>query len=122
MPKKRIILDSIKIIPKILRYARRFGDDAAEETFGAVRVGAAKQKAGLPGGFPGDPERARGIDKKTVGSQYKRMFGDEKTGSDFIGDRQEVIKGLKEEGKKILYESKGGLIKGYPKLAKKGWK
>ena len=118
----RIILDSIKIAPKILRYLRRFGEDAAEETFGAVRVGAAKQKAGLPGGFPGDPERARGIDKKTVKSQYKRMFGDETTGSNFISDRQEVIKGLKEEGKKILYEAKGGLIRGFPKLTKKGWK
>jgi len=122
MPKKRIILDSIKIIPKILRYARRFGDDAAEETFGVVRVGAAKQEANIPGGFPKDVDRARGIDKKTVGSQYERMFGEKTTGSNFISDREEVIKGLKEEGKKILYESKGGLIKGYPKLAKKGWK
>ena len=118
----RIILDSLKIAPKIIRYARRFGDEAAKEKFGVVRVGAAKQKAGLPGGFPADPERALGIDKKTVKSQYKRMFGDETTGSDFISDRQEVIKGLKEEGKKILYESKGGLIKGYPKLAQRGWK
>jgi len=118
----RIILDSIKIVPKILRYLRRFGEDAAEETFGKVRVGAAKQKAGLPGGFPADAERARGIDKKTVKSQYKRMFGDETTGSNFISDREEVIKGLKEEGKKILYKSKGGLIKGFPKLTKKGWK
>ena len=105
----RIILDSIKIAPKILRYLRRFGDDAAKEKFGEIRVGAAKQQAGIPGGFPGDVERARGIDKKTVKSQYKRMFGDETTGSDFIGDREEVIKGLKEEGKKILYKSKGGM-------------
>ena len=106
----RIILDSLKIAPKIIRYARRFGDEAAKEKFGVVRVGAAKQETGLPGGFPGDPERARGIDKKTVKSQYKRMFGDETTGSDFISDRQEVIKGLKEEGKKILYKSKGGTV------------
>jgi len=118
----RIILDSLKIAPKIIRYARRFGDEAAKEKFGVIRVGAAKQREGIPGGFPGDVERARGIDKKTVKSQYKRMFGDETTGSDFISDRQEVIKGLKEEGKKILYESKGGLIKGFPKLTKKGWK
>ncbi len=118
----RIILDSIKIAPKILRYARRFGEDAAEEKFGEIRVGAAKQRAGLPGGFVGDVERARGIDKKTVKSQYKRMFGEETSGSDFFGDLKEVIKGLQEEGKKILYKSKGGLIKGYPKLAKKGWK
>ena len=106
----RIILDSIKIAPKILRYLRRFGDDAAKEKFGEVRVGAAKQRANIPGGFPGDVERARGIDKKTVKAQYKRMFGEDTTGNEFISDREEVIKGLKEEVKKILYKSKGGII------------
>lgn len=118
----RIILDSLKIAPKILRYARRFGDDAATEKFGVTRVSAAKQRAGLPGGFPADVERARGIDKKTVQSQYKRMFGDEPSSGNYFDDLPEVIKGLKEEGKKILYESKGGLIKGKPKLAQRGWK
>ena len=118
----RIILDSLKIAPKIIRYARRFGDDAAKEKFGAIRVGAAKQREGIPGGFESDIQGARGIDKRTVKAHYKRMFGEEPSSNNYFDDRQEVIKGLKEEGKKILYESKGGLIKGFPKLAQRGWK
>ena len=38
----RIILDSIRIAPKILRYARRFGDEAADKLFSPSRVRAAK--------------------------------------------------------------------------------
>ena len=106
----RIILDSLKIAPKIIRYARRFGDKAAKEKFGAIRVGAAKQREGIPGGFESDIRGARGIDKRTVKSQYKRMFGEEPSSSNYFDDLSEVIKGLKEEGKKILYKSKGGTV------------
>ena len=106
----RIILDSLKIAPKIIRYARRFGDDAAKEKFGAIRVGAAKQREGIPGGFESDIRGARGIDKRTVKSQYKRMFGEEPSSNNYFDDLSEVIKGLKEEGKKILYKSKGGTV------------
>ena len=106
----RIILDSLKIAPKIIRYARRFGDEAAKEKFGPIRVGAAKQREGIPGGFESDIRGARGIDKRTVKSQYKRMFGEEPSSNNYFDDLSEVIKGLKEEGKKILYKSKGGTV------------
>jgi len=106
----RIILDSLKIAPKIIRYARRFGDEAAKEKFGAIRVGAAKQREGISGGFESDIRGARGIDKRTVKSQYKRMFGEEPSSNNYFDDLSEVIKGLKEEGKKILYKSKGGTV------------
>jgi hypothetical protein len=106
----RIILDSLKIAPKIIRYARRFGDEAAKEKFGSIRVGAAKQREGIPGGFESDIRGARGIDKRTVKSQYKRMFGEEPSSNNYFDDLSEVIKGLKEEGKKILYKSKGGTV------------
>jgi hypothetical protein len=106
----RIILDSLKIAPKIIRYARRFGDEAAKEKFGVIRVGAAKQREGIPGGFESDIRNARGIDKRTVKSQFKRMFGEEPSSNNYYDDLSEVIKGLKEEGKKILYKSKGGTV------------
>jgi hypothetical protein len=106
----RIILDSLKIAPKIIRYARRFGDEAAKEKFGAIRVGAAKQREGIPGGFESDIRGARGIDKRTIKSQYKRMFGEEPSSNNYFDDLSEVVKGLKEEGKKILYKSKGGTV------------
>jgi hypothetical protein len=66
-------------------------------------------------------DRVQGIDKRTVNQQYEKLFDEPSTGS-LIADRAKVIKKLEEEGKKVLYKFKGGLIKGFPKLTKKGWK
>jgi len=107
----RIILDSIKIVPKILRYARRFGDNAAKEKFGEIRFGAAKH-IDTGGGFARDVDRARGIDKQVVSANYKRLFGEKPDKDDFQYNKREVLRALKEEGgsKKIMYEAKGGFI------------
>jgi len=119
----RIILDSIRIAPKVLRYARRFGDEAAEKLFGPTRVRAAKDSVD-PDRYIGGTnniDRAQGIDKRTVNQYYEKFFNKGSSGS-LASDRAAVINVLEEQGKKVLYKSKGGLLKGYPKLAKKGWK
>ena len=121
MPK--IILDSIRIAPKILRYARRFGDEAAEKYFSPSRVRAAKDTVD-PNRYRGgssNMDRVQGIDKRTVNQQYEKLFNETPTGS-LAHNRARVIKELEEAGEKILYKSNGGLIKGFPKLTKKGWK
>jgi hypothetical protein len=117
----RIILDSIRIAPKILRYARRFGDEAADKLFSPSRVRAAKDSVD-PDRYRGgsnNMDRVQGIDKRTVNQQYEKLFDEPSTGS-LIADRAKVIKKLEEAGEKVLYKFKGGLIKGYPKLAHKG--
>jgi hypothetical protein len=106
----RIILDSIRIAPKILRYAKRFGDEAANKLFSPSRVRAAKDSVD-PDRYRGGSnsmDRVQGIDKRTVNQQYEKLFDETPTGS-LAHNRARVIKKLEEAGEKVLYKSKGGI-------------
>ena len=93
----RIILNFLKAAPKILRYERRFGTEAADKMFSPLRVRAAKDSVN-PDRYRGgtnNMDRVQGIDKRTVNQQYEKLFDEPSTGS-LIADKAKVIKKFEE--------------------------
>ena len=113
----RIILNFLKAAPKILRYERRFGTEAADKMFSPLRVRAAKDSA-EPFTYRGetyqgtsrDKDVAIGLDKKTTKLYMKKLFNkDYGKFSPNPGDSIKVGKKLEEMGEKVMYKD-GGII------------
>ena len=113
----RIILNFLKAAPKILRYERRFGTEAADKMFSPLRVRAAKDSA-EPFTYRGetyqgtsrDKDVALGLDKKATKHYMKKLF-DKDYGkfSPDSGDSIKVGKKLEEMGEKVMYRD-GGIV------------
>ena len=113
----RIILNFLKAAPKILRYERRFGTEAADKMFSPLRVRAAKDSAKsftyrgeTYQGTSRDKDVAIGLDKKTTKHYMKKLFDKDygKFGPN-PGDNIKVGKKLEEMGEKVIYRD-GGYI------------
>ena len=113
----RIILNFLKAAPKILRYERRFGTEAADKTFSPLRVRAAKDSA-EPFTYRGetyqgtsrDKDVAIGLDKKATKLYMKKLFNkDYGKFSPNPGDSIKVGKKLEEMGEKVIYRN-GGIV------------
>ena len=113
----RIILNFAKAAPKILRYERRFGTEAADKMFSPLRVRAAKDSV-IPytsqgktyQGTSNDMDVAEGLDKKTTKLYMKKLFNkDYGKFSPNAGDSIKVGKKLEEMGEKVIYRD-GGIV------------
>jgi hypothetical protein len=103
----RIILDIMKAAPKILRFARRFGDKAAEKKFSGTYLRAAKDAAKKEQVMLDRSRNLRsayGYDKKTIKREHKRLFNEESMYPS--QDVFKVEKALKTEGKKKVLTGK----------------
>ena len=113
----RIILNFLKAAPKILRYERRFGTEAADKMFSPLRVRAAKDSAEpftyrgeIYQGTSRDKDVAIGLDKKATKLYMKKLFNkDYGKFSPNPGDSIKVGKKLEEMGEKVMYRD-GGII------------
>jgi hypothetical protein len=113
----RIILNFLKAAPKILRYERRFGTEAADKMFSPLRVRAAKDSAEpftyrgeVYQGTSRDKDAAIGLDKKATKLYMKKLFNkDYGKFSPNSGDSIKVGKKLEEMGEKVMYRN-GGIV------------
>ena len=113
----RIILNFLKAAPKILRYERRFGTEAADKMFSPLRVRAAKDSAEpftyrgeIYQGTSRDKDVAIGLDKKATKLYMKKLFNkDYGKFSPNSGDSIKVGKKLEEMGEKVMYRN-GGIV------------